>query len=139
MAVEKDQSAWLPEPPPVRPSRRDAAIDAALRRFDGIEDAAPASRERPRRSWVRTHRPQFALAMSAALVLLVGVPAALIGLRDQPSTSERHPPAVAMNERFAPAPAPAQRAPESAEVSEAPPSNPQLLDWRSATAAQVSG
>ena len=45
MAVEKDQSAWLPEPPPPRPARRDAAIDAALRRFDGIDEPAPGARE----------------------------------------------------------------------------------------------
>src|SRR5438552_1151443 len=79
MVVEKDQSAWLPEPPPPRPARRDAAIDAALRRFDGIDE--PASiRERPP-SWARTHRPQMAVIVSALLLMIVGIPAALIGLR----------------------------------------------------------
>ena len=42
MAVEQDPSGWLPEPPPPRPAQRDAAIDAALRRFDGLPDAAAA-------------------------------------------------------------------------------------------------
>src|SRR5258708_30919771 len=89
MAVEKDQSAWLPEPPPPRPARRDAAMDAALRRFDGIDEPAPATRER--RSWTRTHRPQMAVMISALLLMIVGIPAALIGLRNAPSPPERNP------------------------------------------------
>jgi hypothetical protein len=94
MAAQKDQSGWLPTPPPPRPARRDAAIEAALRRFDGAEDAAPPAREGPRRSWASTHRPQLAMAFSAMLLVVVGVPAALIGLRNSPSTSEHAPPTV---------------------------------------------
>src|SRR3982751_1610552 len=87
MAVEDDQSTWLPKPPPPRGVRRDAAIDAALRKFDGVEEAAsrPAAQQRPG-SWMR--RPQLAVAMSAAFLLIVGVPAALIGLRDDPHGSQ---------------------------------------------------
>src|SRR5437762_2973021 len=107
MAVEKDQSAWLPEPPPPRPARRDAAIDAALRKFDRIDEPAPGARER-RPSWARTHRPQMAVMVSALLLMIVGIPAALIGLRNPPSPSERSSPPVVTYE--APAP-PAQRAP----------------------------
>jgi hypothetical protein len=91
MAVEKDQSAWLPEPPPPRPARRDAAIDAALRKFDGVEDAVPAAAREPRRSWASTHRPQVAVLVSAMLLLVVGIPAALIGIRNEaprPSTAQ---------------------------------------------------
>jgi hypothetical protein len=40
-----DDTDLLPEPPPPRPARRDAAIDAALRRFDGESAAAPEPRE----------------------------------------------------------------------------------------------
>ena len=38
MAVEQDQSSWLPGPPPPRPLAREAAIEAALRKFDGAEE-----------------------------------------------------------------------------------------------------
>ena len=51
MAVEQDQAGLLPEPPPPRPARRDAAIDAALRKFDGVEEPALAARERPAPGW----------------------------------------------------------------------------------------
>jgi hypothetical protein len=126
MAVEQDPPGWLPEPPPPRPARRDAAIDAALRRFEGLPDATAAASERPRRSWASMHRPQLAVAISAMLLVIVGIPAALIGLRNGPSTSERAPSAVVAHERFAPAPVPAQRAPAATEIAEAPPSNLRL-------------
>jgi hypothetical protein len=121
--MEKDQSAWLPEPPPPRPARRDAAIEAALRKFDGGVDAAPSVREAPRRSWASAHRPQLALALSAMLLVVIGVPAALIGIRNQsapPMTPERAvvvrdvepPPALrAAEPPPAPAPAPALQPP----------------------------
>ena len=51
MAVDQDDFG-LPSPPPPRPARRDAAIEAALRQFDGVEDAAA---EQPRRTWARAH------------------------------------------------------------------------------------
>ena len=128
MAVEKDQSAWLPEPPPPRPPRRDAAIDAALRRFDGIDEPARGARER-RPSWARTHRPQMAVMVSALLLMIVGIPAALIGLRNSPSPPQSSPPPVAAYETkcagqncpSAPPP-PAQRAPAVRyEPTETPP------------------
>src|SRR3954454_18143488 len=114
MAVEQD---WLPEPPPPRPARRDAAIEAALRRFDGLPEAAPAASERPRWSWASTHRPQLAVAISALLLMVIFIPAALIGLRNGPAPSERAPSAVVTHERYAPAQAPAQHATE--EVAQA--------------------
>ena len=82
MAAQRDERGWLPEPPPPRPPRRDAAIEAALGRFDGVEEASPAASARP--SWASTHRPQLAMAASVALVALVGIPAGLVGLRNQP-------------------------------------------------------
>ena len=109
MAVNDDHSPWLPQPPPPRPARREAAIGAALRRFEGIEDAAPVASERPRRSWANTHRPQLAGVASVLLVAFVGIPVAVIGLRDQTPTSER-----------APAPSAVQSTPPSSpEVAEA--------------------
>jgi hypothetical protein len=75
MAIDNDLSALLPEPPPARPARREAAIGEALRRFDGHGPAAPApASPRPasaRRGW---GRPQIAALASAALVVLVSVP-----------------------------------------------------------------
>src|SRR4051812_37630588 len=128
MAVEQDPLGWLPEPPPPRPARRDAAIDAALRRFDGLPDAAAAPSDAPRPSWASTHRPQLAIAMSALLLVIIFIPAALIGLRNAPSPSERAPSAAVAPERYAPAPAPApaQRARADADVAQAPPANSQL-------------
>ncbi|HET7605661.1 MAG TPA: hypothetical protein VFK28_06285 [Sphingomicrobium sp.] len=123
MAAEKDQSGWLPTPPPPRPARRDAAIETALRRFDGVEDVAPAATEGPRRSWASTHRPQLAMAFSAMLLVVVGVPAALIGLRNAPSTSGHAPSAAVQVRDGAPAaPAkPAAPAPWVAEIAPAAP------------------
>jgi hypothetical protein len=122
--MEKDQSAWLPEPPPPRPARRDAAIEAALRKFDGGEDAAPSVREGPRRSSASTHRPQQALAFSAMLLVVIGVPAALIGIRNEsapPVTPERA--VVVRNVEQAPAPRAAEPppAPAPAPVPQQPP------------------
>jgi hypothetical protein len=123
MAVEKDN--WLPEPPPPRPARRDAAIEAALRKFDGAEDAALPARDGPRRSWASAHRPQLALALSAMVLVVIGVPAALIGIRNEsspPVMPERavavrdveQPPAVRVAEPPpAPSPAPAPEPPSA--------------------------
>jgi len=75
------ESVSLPEPPSPRPAARDAAVGAALRRFDGVDEPGVAA---PRLvPWSR--RPQFQLAMAASLALVVGLPAALIGLREQGS------------------------------------------------------
>jgi hypothetical protein len=118
--AEKDQSAWLPEPPPPRPARRDAAIEAALRKFDGSDEPAAAP-QRPRASWPSRHRPAFAALVSATLLVIIGVPAAIIGLRNAPSPSERPAPQVAMRNREPPAPL-QSAAPPAETTAEAPPS-----------------
>ncbi len=71
----------LPPPPPPAPARREAAISAAMRRFDADGDGAlgaaaePAPpRDRPR--WVSADRPQLAMLVTAALVAVIGVPVA---------------------------------------------------------------
>lgn len=74
MAIDNDLSALLPDPPPARPARREAAIEEALRRFDGGPPQAPVeTRPEPGRSggW---GRPQIAALASVALVVLVSVP-----------------------------------------------------------------
>src|SRR4051794_34976082 len=101
MAGEEDQSSWLPKPPPPRPARRDAAIEAALRKYDGDEEAPASVPQRaPSRGWM--HRPQAAMMVTATLLVVVGIPAALIGIRDAPQTSERQPPSALRYEPSAP-------------------------------------
>jgi hypothetical protein len=84
MAFDNDKSSLVPEPPPPRPARRDAAIEAALRRFDGIEDHHPAT---PSTSWARKHRPQFGVLVTAGLIAAIGLPLALMAIRDRPVTT----------------------------------------------------
>ena len=98
MAVEQDQSSWVPGPPPPRPPARDAAIEAALRKFDGVEEHETV-RSGPSRA-IR-QRPKLAFAISALLLLLVFVPATMIGLRHEVSAPESARPAVALQDRIA--------------------------------------
>ena len=46
MAIDSEDSVSLPKPPPPRPAARDAAIEAAMRRFDGGGPETPV-RARP--------------------------------------------------------------------------------------------
>lgn len=86
-----DDLDLMPEPPHARPARRDAAIEAALRRFDGEPTAAPASSAPRPASWSR--HPQLGVALAASLVIVIGIPAAVIALRDQgPAPANLAPP-----------------------------------------------
>jgi len=75
MTTDHDLSALLPDPPPPRPAAREAALAAALRRFDGqgiapaSQPEAPAKPARP--GWAR---PQVALVVSAVLVVVISTP-----------------------------------------------------------------
>ncbi len=120
-----DESGWLPKPPPPRPAAREDAVHAALRKFDsGEEPARPPKIERP--VW---RRPQFAVAMSAMLLVVVGIPAALIGLRNQeapppealPKVRYEAPSAAPMN--MVPPP-PARAESDAAVETEAAPAAP---------------
>lgn len=119
MTVEQDQTGLLPEPPPPRPARRDAAIDAALRKFDAVEQPALAPRERPALRWKGIQRPHVAALASAMLLVVVGIPAALIGLRDQPAAPERSEPRAATHQGFAPNAPPRRAAPVIAQPAPA--------------------
>src|SRR5215213_7299202 len=92
MAVDKDSASWLPEPPPPRPARRDAAIDAALRTFAG-EAPSPASPGKGTpEPWTVRHRYQLGAFATAALALVIFVPVALTGVSDKPTPEPREVP-----------------------------------------------
>lgn len=92
MAIGNDDPIALPKAPPPRPAARQAAIDAALRKFDGVEDAAPAPRRRPGWiGWASTHRGPASALATAAIVAVVGLPIALATLRDMPRSAPQQP------------------------------------------------
>jgi tetratricopeptide (TPR) repeat protein len=70
-------AASLPRPPLPAPARRQAAIDEALRQFDGLPPTTgspDAFRQRP--WWARVSRPYAGALASAALVAIIGLPVA---------------------------------------------------------------
>jgi len=90
-------SQLVPDPPPPRPAARDEAIAAAMRRFDGVEEPAPARSERPRPTggWLR--KPQFATAMSLGLIAIIGGPLTWMAVRNgalEPPREPAAPPAA---------------------------------------------
>lgn len=104
MPGDNDLARLLPEPPPPRAVRREAAIDAAMRRFDG-EAAAPVAKpvRAPVRTWLG--RPQMAAFASVALVAVVGIPLALTVLeREHRATVNAPAPVVVVAKRTGPAP-----------------------------------
>lgn len=107
-------SLLLPDPPPPRPDRREEAIKAALRRFDSGEAASVAPTQvRPKPTggwWSRSRQPQFAMAMSLALIVVIGVPATWIALRNGATSN-------APTQYQAPAPASRYAPPETGSVT----------------------
>lgn len=88
MTVEGDEFIAVPDPPPPRPAARQAAIEAALRKFDGVEEppAAPSDPgARSRKWWSTMHRRPAGALVAAALIAVISVPVALIALRDEAS------------------------------------------------------
>src|SRR5262245_40455618 len=92
---DDDLSALLPDAPPPRPDRREAAIDEALRRFDG-EAPSPAASRRGRPDAGQSplwRRPQFGLVLATSLVALIALP---LWMSDshRPDVTGRNVPAV---------------------------------------------
>lgn len=128
---DDDISAALPRPPLPAPARREAAIAAAMRRFDGLGEAEPAAR-RPAAAagWVR--RPYVGALAGAALVALIALPLAWTSLDEQPYREARKPAA----ERPAPDPEPARAGPGAAPPATSP--SPPAPDGRAAPAAPAA-
>jgi hypothetical protein len=125
MAIDSEDSVSLPVPPPPRPAARRAAIDMALRKFDGIEDAPPArhpERPTPRRfQWASLNRRPAGALVAAAIIAVVGVPAIQIALRDRPpeaATEPAQPGLPAQNQPPA-ASITANEPPQQAEIGQA--------------------
>lgn len=74
MAERDDLSLPLPDPPPPAPARREAAINMALRRFDGAEEAAPPVKRRRQPARPRLARPYLGTALAVSLVALIVTP-----------------------------------------------------------------
>ena len=83
MATDSDDSVSLPKPPPPRPAARDAAIVAAMRRFDG-EAEAPIRARRSWGAWVPKDRRAVGALATAAVIAIVSVPVAFTTLPDNP-------------------------------------------------------
>lgn len=75
MGSDDDLAGLLPEPPPPRPSRREAAIAAAMERFDGTASVSSTpDRTRPRRSpWWTIPSAQTAAFASVLLIAAISV------------------------------------------------------------------
>jgi hypothetical protein len=88
MAIDSDDPISLPAPPPPRPAARREAIESAMRRFDGVEEARGRQAAEPARrsGWANIHRKPFGALVTAAVVAVVSVPVAMIVLRDQAPT-----------------------------------------------------
>ncbi|MET0246224.1 MAG: tetratricopeptide repeat protein [Sphingomonas sp.] len=133
MPGDEDIGALLPRAPEPRAERREAALAAAMRRFDGLADpdAAPAEVARPAnddRPWWRLSGPQAGVAASILLVALVGIPVTLMAPRDEVAEQ------IAANR--APAPAPrAVDAPSAPAVPQAAPA-PQATEGQADAAPE---
>ena len=102
MNPDDDLAKLLPEAPP-RPDRREAAIAEAMRRFDG-EKPAPSTPRRSqwiRPSWLNVGRVQMSALMSMGILAVVGVPLALMVVREQTPVTPQAEPASAINPRNA--------------------------------------
>jgi hypothetical protein len=118
MTIDSDDMISLPSPPSPRPAARRAAIDAALRKFDGIEET-PAHREARKRpslaQWASSHRRPLGALVTAALVAVISIPVMENALRDRP-------PAVSEDREPSPA-QPSAAVAQDATASEEPPAS----------------
>lgn len=118
MADDSDLAGLLPDAPPPRPAARDAAIAAAMRRFDGVPDPAPTAvpDRRPAR-WVSGKQ----IGAFASIVLVAGISLSIA--LNRPGGLQRgkvEPPSDTAS-RSVPAPdRPGAPKPEAARAAEAP-------------------
>jgi hypothetical protein len=119
---EGDDRLSLPVPPPPNPAARRAAIDAAMRRFDGIGDAPAPRRRRSLAGWASAHRGLAGGLVTAALIAVISIPAVKVAIRDHPgevatenSLAETTLPGPATSNE-----APAPTADQAAAANEAP-------------------
>lgn len=115
MAGDRDLSSLLPDAPPPRPARRAAAIETALRRFDGIPDP-PAAAAVPTLArpgwWQRFGGPQTGAVVAILLAAIVALPI-WVSERDR-----LVPPPVASEQKEGPAVASPKDAPTRERVAE---------------------
>lgn len=113
VAIDSDNPVSLPTPPPPRPAARREAIDAALRKFDGEETAAPLRPAR-RFGWGGMDRRAIGALATAAIVAAISIPVAVMTLRDFPQPQAQAP-RPADVEQSVQAPADASDSPVQAE------------------------
>lgn len=123
MSADRDLSALLPEAPPPRPARRDAAIEEALRRFDGQPPERPAKKVPSTRGplW---RRPEVGVLVAASLVAVLALPVWLVSDRQG---VRPHAEGITSIDVPAPTAAPRDAAPQAAEQAakrEAAPETP---------------
>ena len=125
MAVDSDDPIALPQAPPPRPAARRAAIEAALRKFDGVEDAPHEPTRKPR-LWAGVaglDRRVTGALMTAALIAVVSIPVVLTTVHDNVPPSVTPTPPSASGQPEVPAKAdaathPQTETPGAAEVSD---------------------
>lgn len=121
MTGDDELKAFLPEPPPPAPKRREAAITEALARFDGTPSPAPRPQRVAISWWKRLQRPQIAFLATAALVATISLPFAWTppdrgtpAAKEQVSRSVRIESPPALRDVEVPAAAPLAEAPLTA-------------------------
>ena len=132
MAGEQNNPFALPDPPPPAPARREAAIEAALRRFDGTEQSAPPVGTAKAARWRHLlDRPYLGSALALSLLALVVLPVAWVNMPRQDAPSPRAAPRpqeqrAAADMATAPVPPPLRAEPPAIvpEKSSAKPATP---------------
>lgn len=80
MTGDDDLKAFLPDPPPPAPKRREMAIVEALARFDRAAAAPARPRQEKAPWWKALRHPQAGLLATAALVAAISLPVAWTAL-----------------------------------------------------------